>query len=90
MADNANLVGKEINHGLDNILIKALFVAEKNSSAENARRVYDKMLMSGMNNRSALGKLGILQKPLDVYVAGAQSQKLICLPLLLVLSHILP
>jgi hypothetical protein len=90
MAENANLVGKEINHGLDNIVIEALFVAEKNSSAENVKKTYDKIFISGMNNRSALVKLGILQKPLDVYVAGVQSQKVICLPLSLVLSHILP
>jgi hypothetical protein len=87
--ENSNLVGKEISHDPDNIVIEALFAAEKNSSSKDAKKIYDEIL-KGMDNKPALIKSGILQKPLDVYVAGVQHHKVTFIPLSLVLSHVLP
>jgi hypothetical protein len=87
--DNLNLAGKAINHDLANIVIEALFAAGKNSSCKEAKKIYDEIL-KGTGNRLALMKAGMLQEPLDVYVAGQQSNKLTFIPLSLVVAHVLP
>jgi hypothetical protein len=88
--DNSNLVGKEINHDPAKIVIEALFIAEKNASPGQVKEIYNEIVIKGTDNRSALIKLGLLQKPLDIYVAGVQDHKTTFIQLSLVISHVLP